>query len=159
MGQYKKNRRKSNDNPYNLEYNEVSNKYHVIFKDNKRNINKIEVSKNVFFAFDSFELEDISQMHKYERHIEQSEMFEETLYHRSINKPASVEEEVEEKLLHNDLKNALDKLSVVQKRRIRKYYFENMTLKKIAEEENCSIMSVKESIDSGISKLKKILKK
>ena len=38
------------------------------------------------------------------------------------------------------------------------YYFEDMTLKQIAELEHCSIMSVKESINSGINKLRKIIK-
>ena len=40
-----------------------------------------------------------------------------------------------------------------------KYYFENKTLQKIAEEEGCSIASVKESLDSSINKLRKKLKK
>ena len=56
------------------------------------------------------------------------------------------------------LKNAINTLSLVQKRRIKMYYFEDMTLKQIAELEHCSIMSVKESINSGINKLRKIIK-
>ena len=49
-------------------------------------------------------------------------------------------------------------LSNIQKRRIKMYYFDDMTLKEIAKIEKCSIMSVKESIDSGINKLRKNLK-
>lgn len=39
------------------------------------------------------------------------------------------------------------------------YYFEDLTLQEISKVENCSISSVKESIDSGITKLKKNIKK
>lgn len=51
------------------------------------------------------------------------------------------------------LKSAIEKLTDTQKRRIKLYYFEDMTLNKIAEIENCSIASVKENIDTAISKL------
>ena len=63
-------RRKSKDNPYVLNYNEKEQSYIVSFKDNKNNIHKVEVSEKVFGAFDKFELEDISQLHKVAKHID-----------------------------------------------------------------------------------------
>jgi len=151
-------RNKSKDNPYTLSYNETTNSYVVEFKDNKNNTHKVEISEEVYKAFDKFELEDISQIHKYRKHIEHSEVFEETLMHRAINKPISIEEEVEGKLLFEDLRNAINQLSEVQKRRIKMYYFENMNVKEIALIENTTHQAVSKSIRKGIEEIKKNIK-
>lgn len=79
-------RNKSKDNPYTLDYDEEKNAYIVEFKDISNQFHKVEVSEKVFKAFDKFELEDISQIHKYRKHIEHSEVYEETLMHRAINR-------------------------------------------------------------------------
>ncbi|MCI6627406.1 MAG: sigma-70 family RNA polymerase sigma factor [Tenericutes bacterium] len=126
------NRNKSNDNPYTLGFDEEKNVYTVEFMDNRKQIHKVEISEKVYQAFDKFELEDISQIHKFRKHIEHSEIFEETLEHRMLNKPITIEDEVEEKILFDDIKNAIDSLPEIQKNRIKKYYFDNKTL-----EQNC----------------------
>ena len=151
-------RNKSKDNPYTLGFDEEKNTYTVEFKDNKNILHKVEISEKVYKAFDKFELEDISQIHKVRSHIEHSEIFEETLNSRMLYKPISIEEEVEDKILYDELKEAINHLTDVQKRRLKLYYFEDKTLREIAELEQCSIASAKESIDSAINKLKKILK-
>ena len=97
---YKPKRRKSKDNPYTLDFDELEEIYIVSFKDNKNVIHKVTVSDKVFSVFDKFELEDISQMHEYERHIEHSELYEETLNKRILDKPISLEEEVEKNILN-----------------------------------------------------------
>lgn len=152
-------RNRSKDNPYILGYDQKKEKYTVEFIDNKKRIHRVEISNKVYEAFNQFELEDVSQIHKYQRHIEHSELYDETLNSRAIVHPKSVEELVEEKITSDTLKEAVNKLSETQKRRIRMYYFEDLTLQEISKVENCSISSVKESIDSGISKLKKNIKK
>ena len=63
-------RNKSKDNPYTLGFDEEKQMYTVEFMDNKRIIHKVEISEEVYKAFDKFELEDISQIHKYRSHIE-----------------------------------------------------------------------------------------
>ena len=83
-------RNKSKDNPYTLSYNETTSSYVVEFKDNKNIIQKVEISDEVYQAFDKFELEDISQIHKYRKHIEHNEVYEENLYHRAINNSVSI---------------------------------------------------------------------
>lgn len=149
-------RRKSKDNPYTLNYFE--SKYTVTFKDGKNIVHEVEITEKVFKSFDKFELEDISQMHEFERHIEHSELLDSTLNNRAFNKAISVEEEVENKVIAEELKNALDTLSEVQKRRIKMYYFEDLNLREIAEIEGCSIKNVHKSIDQGLENLRKILK-
>jgi len=112
-------RNKSKDNPYTLGFDEEKNIYTVEFKDNKNILHKVEISEKVYKAFDKFELEDISQIHKVRSHIEHSEVFEETLNTRMLYKPISIEEEVENKVLLDDLKKAINHLTDVQKRRLK----------------------------------------
>ena len=151
-------RRKSKDNPYTLSFNEDKERYILNFYDGQKRLQSIEITEEVYKTIDSFELEDKRQMNEYDRHIEHSELLESTLNNRAVNKPINMEEIIINKLLNDDLKNAINMLSETQKRRIKKYYFEDMKLREIATEEDCSIMSVKDSIDSGIEKLRKILK-
>ena len=115
-------RNKSKDNPYTLVFDEEKNIYTVEFKDNKNILHKVEISEKVYKAFDKFELEDISQIHKVRSHIEHSEVFEETLNTRMLYKPISIEEEVENKVLLDDLKKAINHLTDVQKRRLKLDY-------------------------------------
>lgn len=151
-------RNKSKDNPYTLGYDEDKNVYTVEFNDSNNILHRVEITDNIYRAFDKFELNDVSEIHKYSKYIEHSEIYEETLNKRAIDKQLSVEEIVEHKMDIDDLKLAIDTLTSVQKRRIKKYYFENKTLQQIADEEGCSVMSVKESLDSSINKLRKNLK-
>lgn len=67
-------RNKSKDNPYILGFNENKNTYRVEFVDNKKVMHNVEISVEIYKAFDKFELEDISQIHKYRSHIEHSEI-------------------------------------------------------------------------------------
>lgn len=115
-------RNKSKDNLYTLGFDEEKNIYTVEFKDNKNILHKVEISEKVYKAFDKFELEDISQIHKVRSHIEHSEVFEETLNTRMLYKPISIEEEVENKVLLDDLKKAINHLTDVQKRRLKLDY-------------------------------------
>lgn len=151
-------RNKSKDNPYTLSYNETASSYVVEFKDNKNIIHKVEISDEVYEAFDKFELEDISQIHKYRKHIEHNEVYEETLYHRSINDSVSVEDEIEEKIMYEELKQIINKLSDIQKRRIKMYYFEDMKVEEIAILENTTHQAVSKSIRKGIEEIKKNIK-
>ena len=64
------NRNKDKYNPYTLDIDEKTNTYIVEFKDTKNIIHRVEVSEKVYEAFDRFELEDISQIHKIKKYIE-----------------------------------------------------------------------------------------
>lgn len=148
-------RRKYRDNPYTLEFKE--NKYYIRFKDITNNIQIVEVSEEVYKIFDKSELEDISQMHEYERHIEHSELTDITLNRRAKNKSITIEDEIENKIVIEQIKNAFNILTETQKRRIKLYYFEELNFKQIAFIEKCDESSVRESIYKGIEKIKKYL--
>ena len=91
-------RRKCKDNPYTLNHIEEKNIYTITFKDVKGHINKVEVSEEVYRVFDKFELQDIKELNEYDRHIEHSEIFENNLESRALNKQIPTDEIVENKI-------------------------------------------------------------
>ena len=149
-------RRKHKDNPYTLMIE--NNNYYVLFNDARGIIHKIEISEEVFNLFNSFELDDKKLMNEYDRHIEHNELSEITLNKRAIIKTELVDNIVEKKSEDDLVKNAINSLSNVQKRRVIKYYFENKTLEQIGREEGCNKMAVKFSIDSALEKISKKFK-
>jgi len=131
--------------------------------DSKNKIHNVEVSKKVFEAFDKFELEDISQLHKVDKHIDgrnidNNDSTDIVLFHLGITNYKSVEEEVEDKLQNEELYKAINLLSETQKRRLKLYYFEDLTLQEIADLEGCSVKNVYKSIEQAKEKIAKNLK-
>lgn len=152
-------RRKYRDNPYILNYCEEKKLYIVTFKDVTGKINKIEVQEEVYKALDRFELDDIKEMNEYDRHIEHSEIYEDNLCARAMDKPTGLEDYIIQKSTFEDLKKAIDLLPEVQKRRIKLYYFNELNLEQIAQIEHTSFQMISKSIKQAINNLKKILKK
>ena len=152
-------RRKHKDNPYTLEFVEEKNSYRVSFKDVKGKFRKVEVNKEIYQAFDRFELDDLSELNEFDNHIEHSEVYENNLNERAMDKPLGVDEIVETMLINEELKKAINELSEVQKRRIKMYYFEDMTLEDIARVEKTSHQAISKSIIKALAELRKILKK
>ena len=158
-------RRKSKDNPYKLNYIEEQKIYTISFKDDNNTIQEVEIPEEIFNVFNEYELEDISQMHKKDKYIdirvidntENTDIYLHYNTKHTIKK--SIEEIVEDKMLKDSIKETINKLPEIQKRRIKKYYFENMTYEEIAKEENCSKRAVKFSIDIAIEKISKKFKK
>lgn len=151
-------RKKSKDNPYTLFFCEKNNKYMCIFKDSNNVIQKVELTTEIYNALNDFELEDISQMHKFDKYIEHSELLEGTLYRRMNDSIYTFEEDIEKKILIECIKKELKHLPKVQARRVKKYFFCNMTIKEIAKEEGCSKVAIKYSINIAINKISKKIK-
>ena len=110
---------------------------------------------SIFNAFDRFELDDISELHKIDKHIDLNEFDENRLYKCEEE---SIDDYIIRKSTYEELHNAINKLTDTQKRRIKYYYFDDMKFSEIARVEECDESSVRESIYSGIEKLKKLLK-
>jgi len=151
-------RRKHKDNPYTLESLD-NGTYTVTFKDVTNKLKVVEISEKVFQIMNSFELEDISELNEFDRHIEHNEVFGNNLYVRAVDKPISLEDEIIRKATFEELKKAINMLPEVQKRRIKKYYFEDKTEQQIADEENSTQQAVYKSLKFAKEKLKGILKK
>ena len=90
------NRKKDKLNPYTLFIE--NNTYYISFADGQGIFHKTEISVGLYDVFDSFELDDISQMNVTSRHLEQSELTEETLNHRAADPPEPVEDHVYRKI-------------------------------------------------------------
>ena len=155
----KPKRRKYKDNPYTINKDSITNKYYIKFKDSKNKEQFIEVDATIYKVFDESELNDISEMNEYDNHIEHSEIYEYKIDLISSKKNKSIEELIEEKLLHEELKEAIEQLPEIQKRRIKKHYFDDKTEQQIADEENATHQSVHIILQRGLENLKKILKK
>lgn len=149
-------RRRDKYNPYDIY--ELNGKYFISFKDGQGILHNFEIGENLYEAFNSFELEDLSYLNVWDRHIEQSEIWEESLNSRAFNKPDNIEDIVEIKFQKELLHKEIQKLPEIQKRRLYLYYFEGMTYEQIALKEGCTKMPVKRSIDAAIIQLKKSLK-
>ena len=154
MGEHPK-RRKDKYNPYTIY--EKEGKYYLSFKDGQGQRYSFEVTKELYDAFNTFELEDLSFLNIWDRHLEQSEVWEPALNERAVNVPESVEEIVFRKIQNEKVHKAIEQLPEVQKRRVILYYFEGLTYKQIAVIENCKYQAVEKSISSALKKLKNIL--
>lgn len=148
-------RRKDKYNPYTL--STESGKYYILFIDVNNHIQKVELSKKLFDSFNKFELEDISQMNEYDRHYEHSEVYEKTLNKKNVAVSQSLEEHFEDVLVMENLHMAITKLPEVQKRRLKKYYFEEKTFDEIALEEGCTYQSIQRSVYRAVAKIKSII--
>ena len=69
-----------------------------------------------------------------------------------------MEDEIIKNSTFDELKKAIVLLPEVQKRRIKKYYFEDKTEQQIAEEENATQQSVHIILERALENLKKYLK-
>lgn len=152
-------RRKHRDNPYTLNYIESKNIYTVSFKDVKGELQEVEINKEIYKALDRFELDDLSEMNEYDNHIEHSEIFENNLESRAKDKQILLEDMIIQKVTFEKLKKAINELPEIQKRRIKKYYFDEKTEQEIADEENATHQSVHIILERALKNLKKILKK
>ncbi len=150
-------RRKDKDNPYTLL--KEGNNYYVLFKDSTNKENMVPISLEIFEIFNSFELEDISRLHKVDKYIERNLVYEETLMKKGILECYSVELYIEKKDSYNELKTIIKKLPTIQRTRLIKYYFNGKTLEQIANEEGCTKRAVKFSIDIALNKILKEFKK
>ncbi|MBE5956229.1 MAG: sigma-70 family RNA polymerase sigma factor [Lachnospiraceae bacterium] len=154
MGEHPK-RRKDKYNPYTIY--EKEGRFYISFKDGQGQRNSFEIEKELYAAFNEFELEDLSYLNVWDRHIEQSEVWESTLNERAVEVPESVEETVFRNIQNEKVHNAIEQLPEVQKRRVKMYFFEGMTFEEIAVKENCKHPAVVKSVKAALKKLKGIL--
>lgn len=150
-------RRRDKYNPYRI--CELEGHYYMSFQDGQGVLHEFEINEQLYDAFDTFELEDLSYLNVWDRHLEQSEIYEETLNKRAVSKPPNVEEIVLDKFLTEQLHRAIDALPSKQKRRLVMHYFDGMTFQEIASKESCSERAVEYSVHNAIQKLKKFFDK
>ena len=114
----------------------------------------LEINAAVFALFDSFELDDLSYLNEVDRHYEQSELTEASLYDRAMHRPATVEESALQSMEYAQLHRAISELPEIQKRRLILYYFQGLTYEQIAGMEGCTFQAVAKSVAAAEKRLK-----
>ena len=147
------NRKKDKLNPYTLSIENET--YYIAFTDGQGIHHKMVISKELYAAFNSFELEDISQMNATSRHLEQSELTEETLTNRAANPPDTVEDHVFRRIMYGKLHKAIAQLPYTQRRRLLLYYFGGYTYEQIAQMEGCKHPAIIKSVAVAEKNIKK----
>ena len=142
------------DNPYTLESIEKEELYFIKFKDDKGE-HLVTVTKEVFDVFDESEKQDNNMMVRNSRYIHKYELSDEALSNKMLNNQTSIEDKLINDFEIEELYEAINELSDIQKRRIRKYFFEDKTFEEIAKEENCTKRAVKFTIDIALEKISK----
>lgn len=156
MDEKRPKRRKDKYNPYTLSQKE--DKHYLSFRDGQGVLRELQITKELFEVLNRFELDDLSILNEWDRHIEHFEQTEQSLNRRAFFKTESVEETVLRSIEYERLHRAITQLPETQRRRLLLYYFEGLTYEQIARMEGCTIMPVKRSIDSAIKKLKNFFK-
>lgn len=151
------NRKKDKSNPYTLSIE--NNTYYLSFADGQGIFHKLEISVELYSAFNRFELDDISQMNVASRHLEHSELTEETLNRRVAEPPEPVEDHVHQKIMYEKLHKAIAQLPDIQRRRLLLYYFGLYTYEEIAELEGCKHPAIIKSVTAAEKNIKKYLTK
>ena len=98
-------------------------------------------------------------MNEFDRHIEHSKIYENNLEKRMLKENVNLEDDFIEKATFEEVKRAIEILPEIQKRRIKKYYFDDKNEYQIAEEEGTTQQAVNYTLTSARNNLKKILKK
>lgn len=156
MDEKRPKRRKDKYNPYTLSQKE--DKHYLSFRDGQGVLRELQITKELFEVLNRFELDDLSILNEWDRHIEHFEQTEQSLNRRAFFKAESVEETVLRSIEYERLHRAITQLPETQRRRLLLYYFEGLTYEQIAGLEGCTIMPVKRSIDSAIKKLRLFFK-
>ena len=140
-------------------YTNEHNKHTAIFRDGGNKIQEVEISSIIKEALINEKRKEKRQQNQFDRHIEHSEIYENRLNSRAVDKPISLEEQFENRIINQKLKDAISSLSDIKKRRINMYYFENMTQQEIADKEGVSLRAVQYTLDDALEELKKIFEK
>ena len=148
-------RRKDKYNPYRI--CESDGRYYLSFNDGQGVRHEMEIEKGLFDMLNRFELDDLSILNEWDRHIEHFEQTEQSLNRRTCYKTELVEDTVLRNIEYEQLYKAISMLTETQQRRLKLYYFRGLTYKRIAEMDGCSASAVVSSISAAIENIRKNL--
>ena len=145
-------RKKDRYNPYTLRI--IDGKYILSFVDTYGNNQSLSIDEQLYCLFDRFELQDVSYMNEVSRHIEYSELTEQSLNKRVTSPDMPIEDKAIQNNLYSKLYISIESLPSVQRRRIILKYFYNMTIEEIAQIEQCSTRAVDYSLYKALRALR-----
>lgn len=106
----------------------------------------IEIEKVLYDLFNRFELEDISYLNRVSRHIEHSELTENSLNDRVFYKEESLEETVSRCIEYELLHKAISKLPETQRRRLLLYFSESCPMSRLPSWRDAPKWRLKEAL-------------
>ena len=148
------NRKKDKYNPYTLSIE--NNIYYISFTDGQGIFHKKEISMELYAAFNSFELDDISRINEASRHLSELDFGEEPLSHKITDPSEPMEDRVYRRIMYQELHKAISQLPEIQRRRILLYYFGGYTYEQIAQMEKCTKRAVKFRVDAALKNLREL---
>lgn len=149
-----------NANPYTLRKEESEGiiRYFISFEDGQAISRETEVSHPVYLEFCRFVKQERNLRRSDERHTEQSELTDETLYSRAVSLPKAVDEIAFDNLRSERLRQAIAELPEIQRRRFVLYHEFGLTYEQIAEMEGCKRQPVTRSIERAEEKIREAIK-
>lgn len=149
-----------NTNSYTLrmEIIEGITHYYISFADGQAIPRETEVSRPVYMEFLCFTKQERNLRRWDERHTEQSELIDETLYSRAFYPPKSVEETIFDSQRDKRLRKAIAELPSIQRRRFVLHHEFGLTYEQIAQMEGCKRQPVTRSIERAEQKIKEVMK-
>ena len=149
-----------NKNLYTLrvEIVEGIERYYVSFRDGQAIQRETEVSRPVYLEFLRFVKIERNLRRSDERHIEQSELTDETLYTRALYPPTDFEEMVIGCLRDKRLRRVIKELPEIQQRRFILHHEFGLTFEQIAQTEGCSKVAVFHSVSQAEDKIREAIK-
>lgn len=157
MDEIHPNRKKDKLNPYTLSIE--NDTYYIAFADGQGIHHKQEISMELYAAFNSFELEDISLINETSRHLSELDFGEEPLSHKIADPSEPVEDRVYRRIMYQELHQAIAQLPEIQRKRVLLYYFGGYTYEQIAEMEGCKHPAIIKSVAAAEKNIKKFLLK
>lgn len=139
--------------------NENETKNIATFKNGEGRRKCIRIQRDIKMAFDQAKKEDKSQQNQFDKYIEHIQLDENTLYKRTFYKEPSLEDKLIEKDRVATIIREIWKLPAPQNRRVYMFVVDRFTYSQVARIEKVHRSVAKRSIDVGIEKLRKNLKK
>lgn len=136
-----------------------NNKYWIIFKNYLGEEITSEIPKDIFDTYIKFKNIYKKNQNEEERHWEHIELSENELFKRSLKYQDSIESIIIKKETEKELHLAIQQLPKIQKKRLKKYYFDEKTEREIAAEEGIKHQAIHIGLDRSRKKLEDILKK
>jgi len=149
-----------NANPYTLrtEIFEGMTQYFISFMDGQTILRETEVSRPVYLEFLRF-VKTARNLRRWdERHTEQSDLTDESLYDRALHKPKSVEDAAFDSLRSEKLRLVIQDLPEIQRRRFVLYHEFGLTYEQIAKMEGRRKSTVCESVLRAEEKIREKIK-
>ena len=132
--------------------------YHISFRDGQGKIQKLCVPYDFYMAFRRLELDERKLENWDWRHMEFSEIYDETLNRRALRLPKDVDELIIEEEQAELLRKAIAVLPEIQRRRFLLYHEYDLNYYQIGAMEYCTPQAVRRSVIIAREKIKEQMK-